>query len=266
MTPRKGPPDKDQPRSGPPGAYAAPPPTGVVEGPSQGIEFGGISLTFPELTIGIPRLRLHGVKQFRRDSSMHLDSARAPYVATPYAAPMVYGGSYEKRPGDESREKDQPRSDKFDSPRYDQPPPTPRSSDCNCAKNPAPVQKLMHHDLEEQVRELRQKLAQQTLDVQHSMTALEDLTRRANTLREAPVPVITEDHTVPPQPTPEDGAGNFQLRPLPATDQEMANPAVSRTAFLRPVQSGPAAPLVRLRRLPPVEPVNHRTPPRLFEP
>lgn len=266
-TPRSGPPEEeDQPRSGPPGTFAAPPPTGVIESPSRGIELGGVSLTFPELTIGIPRLRFHGISHFHRDANMRLDSARAPYVAAPYGASMGFAGGQDRRADDAPRSQDQPRSDKVDTPRCQQPPPVPRSSDCNCSKDLAANPAQNRDDLEAQVRDLRKKLAEQTLEVQNSMTALENLTRRASALREPPVPVVTEtDPAGPPQPQVDDGARAFQLRPLPATEQELAVPAISRTSFHRPVTPAPPQ-AVRLIRLPPVEHSYPRTPPRLFEP
>ncbi len=66
------------PPGGPPTAFVAPPPTGTVEGPSTGWDLGGVSLTFPELTLKLPRLRFQGASRLRQHSRMHLDSAIAP--------------------------------------------------------------------------------------------------------------------------------------------------------------------------------------------
>lgn len=87
--PRKGQPRRGQPRDavGPPtGNYVAPPPSGTVEGPQRGVELGGMAITFPELTIGLPKLRFTHCSQFVRNGRMHLDSGVAPYVENPYAA------------------------------------------------------------------------------------------------------------------------------------------------------------------------------------
>ncbi|MCH5375603.1 MAG: hypothetical protein JJ992_16655, partial [Planctomycetes bacterium] len=66
-----------------PGVFVAPPQSGVVEGPSRGFEIGNVSLTLPEITLGLPRLRWEGIKHFSRDARMMTDRAAAPYVANP---------------------------------------------------------------------------------------------------------------------------------------------------------------------------------------
>ncbi len=45
-----------------------------------------MAITFPELTIGLPKLRFTHCSQFVRNGRMHLDSGVAPYVENPYAA------------------------------------------------------------------------------------------------------------------------------------------------------------------------------------
>jgi len=69
-----------------PGVFVAPPQTGVIEGPSHGFEIGNMSLTLPEITLGLPRLRWEGARRFSRDARMMTDRAAAPYVANPYYA------------------------------------------------------------------------------------------------------------------------------------------------------------------------------------
>ncbi len=80
----------DQPRAAAPGiapgVFVSPPQSGVVEGPSRGFEIGNISLTLPELKLGLPRLRWEGVKHLSRDARMMTDRAAAPYVGNPYYA------------------------------------------------------------------------------------------------------------------------------------------------------------------------------------
>ena len=80
----------DQPRSAvpgvAPGVFVAPPQSGVVEGPSRGFEIGNVSLTLPEISLGLPRLRWEGVKRLSRDARLMTDRAAAPYAANPYYA------------------------------------------------------------------------------------------------------------------------------------------------------------------------------------
>ena len=69
-----------------PGVFVAPPQSGVIEGPSRGFEIGNISLTLPEISLGLPRLRCEGIKRLSRDTRMITDRAASPYVANPYYA------------------------------------------------------------------------------------------------------------------------------------------------------------------------------------
>ena len=69
-----------------PGVFVAPPQSGVIEGPSRGFEIGNISLTLPEISLGLPRLRCEGIKRLSRDTRMMTDRAASPYVANPYYA------------------------------------------------------------------------------------------------------------------------------------------------------------------------------------
>ncbi len=69
-----------------PGVFVSPPQSGEIEGPSRGFEIGDISLTLPELKLGLPRLRCVGIKRFSRDARMMTDRAAAPYVGNPYYA------------------------------------------------------------------------------------------------------------------------------------------------------------------------------------
>jgi hypothetical protein len=69
-----------------PGVFVAPQQSGVVEGPSRGVELPTLSFSLPELTLSLPRLKFHGMKHMSRDARMITDSNPAPYVANPYYA------------------------------------------------------------------------------------------------------------------------------------------------------------------------------------
>ena len=84
--------DQGQPRAAAgiaPGVFVSPPQSGEIEGPSRGFEIGDISLTLPEIKLGLPRLRCTGIKHFSREPRMMTDRAAAPYVANPYYAAAV---------------------------------------------------------------------------------------------------------------------------------------------------------------------------------
>ena len=87
-TPRGGG-EEETPRGGSsvsPGMYVAPTQSGIYEGGRRGLELGGVSVTLPEITLGMPRLRFDGISRSLRGPQMRLDSAVAPYVANPYYA------------------------------------------------------------------------------------------------------------------------------------------------------------------------------------
>lgn len=117
--PRRGQPRRGQPReaAGPVGNYVAPPPTGTVEGAQRGVEVGSLAITFPELTIGLPKLRLTGCSLFQRGGRMQLDSAAAPFVENPLAALQTQPRGAEEEEettsrGAEEKEKTTPREAK----------------------------------------------------------------------------------------------------------------------------------------------------------
>ncbi len=91
--PKDAVPEPNQPRSAvpgvAPGAFVTPPQSGVIEGPSRGFEIGNVSLTLPELRLGLPRLRWEGGKRLSRDARMMTDKGAAPYVSNPYYATAV---------------------------------------------------------------------------------------------------------------------------------------------------------------------------------
>jgi hypothetical protein len=74
-----------------------------VEGAQRGVELGGVSITFPELTIGLPKLRFTGCSAFQRNGRMQLDGGVAPFVENPYAA---YQMAMQQRAAEEIEEDD----------------------------------------------------------------------------------------------------------------------------------------------------------------
>lgn len=90
--PREGPPSPPlTPRPGPPeqpeqlqetGVFVAPPRTGVTQGGAHRVAIQGMTLTFPELKIGLPHLGLPSLVRTRSEPRMILDQAVAPYVVT----------------------------------------------------------------------------------------------------------------------------------------------------------------------------------------
>ena len=95
------PPEDGQPRGGEetipreavpgvaPGVFVAPPQSGVVEGPTRGVELPGLSVSLPELTLSLPRVRLRGLSYLSRDARMVMDRSSAPYVTNPHYAASV---------------------------------------------------------------------------------------------------------------------------------------------------------------------------------
>lgn len=75
-----------------PGVYVAPPQTGETVSPTRGLELGGMSLTLPEMTFNMPKLKFRGITRFVRNGHMRLDSGNAPWVANPMAAMGTQAG------------------------------------------------------------------------------------------------------------------------------------------------------------------------------
>lgn len=72
----------------PQGVFVQPPASGTVRGPVQQRGIEGASLTFPELTLRLPSLRLPAFSHSRSSARMEIDSGMAPYVESA-AAPMA---------------------------------------------------------------------------------------------------------------------------------------------------------------------------------
>lgn len=73
-----------QPEAEPqPGAFVAPPQTGVQVGPSRQTSFGGMAIRFPEIRIGLPTIELPNRVTKTRGAHMELDTALADYRTYP---------------------------------------------------------------------------------------------------------------------------------------------------------------------------------------
>lgn len=78
----------------PMGAFVQPPATGEVRGPVYSTEVQGATITFPELRLRMPSIRMPSLAKYRSDSRMEMAPANAPYVQQPVAAPMMAAAPY----------------------------------------------------------------------------------------------------------------------------------------------------------------------------
>jgi hypothetical protein len=74
------------PQAPPSGYYAAPPQSGVLQGPSRAVEIEGAALRFPALELKLPSLRLPCCSKIQSNARMLIESAQAPYVQQPPVA------------------------------------------------------------------------------------------------------------------------------------------------------------------------------------
>ncbi|WP_254513649.1 hypothetical protein [Anatilimnocola floriformis] len=71
-----------------PGVFVQPPATGTVQGPIEQTTVEGAELSFPELRLRMPSLRMPTVSRSRQNARMVLDQAHAPFVESPPVAAM----------------------------------------------------------------------------------------------------------------------------------------------------------------------------------
>jgi hypothetical protein len=212
----------EQPRDavGPTGNYVAPPASGTIEGPQRGYEVGTMAITFPELTISLPRIRFGGCSHFLRNSRMHLDSAVAPYVENPYAA---YQAGLTQQPAvDRGAEEDERDAE-------------PRKAVPREATGPECTDSA---DLHNRLDRLERSLEQQLDAMNRCMRDLKQIQQQSphqapqkspyQSPYQAPQQSPIVEPLVPPQPSP----AAYQVGPA---------------AYLQPVPMAPT-----LRRLPPV--------------
>lgn len=244
--PCKTPCDNDQPRGreedelrgGPPGGFFTPPPTGVVQGATRGVELPGVSVTFPELTVSMPKIRLRGMSRTRQDARMHMEGGVAPFVpgGPSFGAVPLMGAPGAPDQGRGKRDEDEsPRSKKEDE--------EPRSKDCNCSKPSSPVQKrgspVQKHqlgattDMHDRLGELKSQIEQQTELLRQSMAELAEIERSTRDLdSNRRMPVTAHVPGDPPQPIPDPGDSAKRIRLLPQIEEEPLAPAkLDRAAY-----------------------------------
>ncbi len=71
-----------------PAMFAAPTPSGEVEGARNSYSLPSIELSLPKMSFGLPEFRIRGMGRGRREAQMRLDEGTAP-MAT--GAPAIYG-------------------------------------------------------------------------------------------------------------------------------------------------------------------------------
>jgi hypothetical protein len=231
--PRKGEPRRGQPRDavGPPtGNYVAPPPSGTVEGPQRGVELGGLAITFPELTIGLPKLRFTGCSHFQRGGRMQLDSGVAPYVENPYAA---YQAAVAQRSAEETEEDDTTRRSAEET---DDDPTTKRTARPRCDQ---PARTATEQETCERLDRLEECIRQQN----------EAILRCIQQIKQSPGGTLQPAVPMPPAeevPAPQKMGKLYPHWPNPQ-DAGQAPALIRPAGYLQPI---PAAPLTE--RLPPI--------------
>jgi hypothetical protein len=191
VVPREAAPPEEQPEipGVPRQAFAVPQAGGEVEAPSRSVEWGGLTLTFPELSIGLPRLRFHGLTQTHRAASLRTDSMRAPLVDNPYYQQALLARAA-AAPDTQTRESQ--RDEELEPPK-----PTTRSAE-QCSQSA--VSRGGSAELLERLRRLESEIRQ----LQQCLGDLESVPGE----RQAPTP-----------------PAEIGLRPLPQVNVEALSPA-----------------------------------------
>lgn len=66
----------------PRGSFVAPPQTGIMRGPRNGLVLGGLGFRIPEINIEFPEVRFGGMAKTRENAEMGVAASRAPFVET----------------------------------------------------------------------------------------------------------------------------------------------------------------------------------------
>lgn len=240
----------DQPRSAvpgvAPGAFVAPPQSGVVEGPSRGFEIGNVSLTLPEISLGLPRLRWEGVKRLSRDARLMTDRAAAPYAANPYYAAALA----EMQAREAARDASKTTDDADRSAEKDAQTQKDRGAEQkSCGQEPA-TKGASSADVEQRLECLESSVRQQMEALQECLQELK--TQRAGAGGYPHAPVIVP---LPPPCDAGKGAADVRIHPdhaSPVPPNAVFAPDVRPANYqvLVPVET--AATSESLRRLPPV--------------
>lgn len=207
------------------------------------MELGGVSLTFPELTIGLPRLRFQRASHFMRNGHMELDAAQAPFVAYPQMAVTQNIPAAPGAPGAPNTPAQPPAS------------PTPKDSPKEPVQAPIPADAPVPPDpgqdctsgaaafdahFNQRMSSLEQQVQLQNQMLQRCLQRLE---RQVSV--EPPVPEEISPQRLPTPAPANARVPNVRMLPLPRDERS----AVDRAAFLAPVETFPST----VQRLPPVE-------------
>jgi hypothetical protein len=124
------------------GSYVAPPPVGEMSGEGRSVGVRGLGIRIPEIRLELPTVQLPSLVKYRRGPEMHVDSARAPFVAQP-AAPFGFIAGGIPVPG-------QPAAAAASRAPSDAPAATPRPSAPTCTPT--------HCTSEDKIRQLRREM------------------------------------------------------------------------------------------------------------
>lgn len=242
--------DRDVP-AGPGGVFAAPPRTGAAVAASRAAGIRGGAITLPEITLRLPSIEFPSCLHFSRGPEMHIDAARAPYVAMPAYATAGRGF---RDDGGDKRGPDQDR----DAPGSD------------CTSKAAHTERAVD-DCKRQLQELKDCIQQQQMMMNKCLQAIE-----AQGAHYAPPsapphgirPQVAPIFPPAPVPTPEvrrvpnaasEPVSSHAYDPYPVRQSQYVEEFQPR-GRLQPLPGGesssPASPAALpplLRRLPPVE-------------
>lgn len=247
-------PEAQTPPAAPAGVYVAPPQSGVVRGPQRGYESGTISVTLPELTLSLPRLRFHGASHFLRNGHMEIDAANAPFVPHPFAqqtAMQPNAPAPSSSPQPENAPDETPEPDRA---------PNPSKTPSQCAEKASDQGSSCNADLQRRLDNLERHMAKQCDALEQCLNQIKQQQRMNPPHPEC---IETPPSRLPPPrekspmnsyrprlETPPQGRPTMQV--LPPTEGE-----VNQAAYLRPITTDSHA-KPSIRRLPPLEDVLER--------
>jgi hypothetical protein len=192
----------------------------MIEGPRTGVELGGMSITLPEMTLGLPKIRIHHHMRLFQQGQMRLAEATAPYVENPYyayqASMLQAAGAQAASPsrGAEQTDEEVSREAEQQAPRDAEELPTPRTAEersCLTSRDAALDQRL---DRLERCLELQCKALNQC--IQH-MNQTHGAPYQAPPMQ-APPPPKVQMKPLPPS-APQAGRKAMPSPPQPPADE-----------------------------------------------
>ena len=233
----------DQPREAvpgvAPGVFVTPQQSGVVEGPSRGVELPGLSISLPEMTLSLPRFRLHGLTHLSRSTHGNGPSRPPTYPIHTTLPPSCTKADHCPRAVRDREREAEPDEDQGED----------REAEPSCCLAENACERASTADLEKRLHRLEGCFDQQ-------MQALESCIQEIRALRSHQPQASIAPSYVPPsesglEPMGEDPSG---LRAAPAhyTIHHGSDPQVKRATHVTVVPP-PATPNVgNVRRLPTV--------------